>query len=67
MGTAVDNVEVIILSDDDEDENKQDESCAEASVLIVEMQDDKKSGNTFIYVVHCLCAGRVEVMNNVFI
>ncbi|XP_031719069.1 uncharacterized protein LOC116392067 isoform X1 [Anarrhichthys ocellatus] len=39
MGTAVDTGEIIILSDDDE----EDISCSDPSVLIVEVEDMKKS------------------------
>ncbi|XP_037621769.1 uncharacterized protein zgc:112980 isoform X2 [Sebastes umbrosus] len=41
MCTTLDTGEIIILSDDDEDENI---SCNEPSVLIVEIDDVKKSG-----------------------
>lgn len=43
MCTAVDGGEIIILSDDDDDE-AYDISCSEPSVLIVEVEDVKKSG-----------------------
>ncbi|XP_073324632.1 uncharacterized protein [Pagrus major] len=42
MCTAVDSGEIIILSDDDDDED-YDISCSEPSVLIVEVEDVKKS------------------------
>lgn len=51
MSTAVPNGEIIILSDDDDEEVKEeggecqhDVSCSESSVLIVEVDDVKKSG-----------------------
>lgn len=43
MCTAVDSGEIIILSDDDDDE-AYDISCSEPSVLIVDVEDVKKSG-----------------------
>lgn len=44
MCTAVDSGEIIILSDDDDDDEAYDISCSEPSVLIVEVEDVKKSG-----------------------
>nr|XP_020499037.1 uncharacterized protein LOC109991129 isoform X2 [Labrus bergylta] len=45
MCTAVDNGEIIILSDDEDDDDKEDcdKSCNEPSVLIVEAEDVKKN------------------------
>ncbi|XP_030285527.1 uncharacterized protein LOC115588985 isoform X2 [Sparus aurata] len=43
MCTAVDSGEIIILSDDDDDDEAYDISCSEPSVLIVEVEDVKKS------------------------
>ncbi|KAM7419619.1 hypothetical protein PAMA_016629 [Pampus argenteus] len=46
MCTAVDNREIIILSDDDDEDDEgceQDVSCSEPSVVIVEVEDVKKS------------------------
>lgn len=45
MCTAVDSGEIIILSDDDEE---YDISCSEPSVLIVEVEDVKKSGKCLL-------------------
>ncbi|KAM7394550.1 hypothetical protein PAMP_021344 [Pampus punctatissimus] len=41
MCTAVDNREIIILSDDDDEDCEQDVSCSEPSVVIVEVEDVK--------------------------
>ncbi len=50
MCTPVDKGEIIILSDDDNDEDcERDVSCSEPSVLIVEAEDVKESGNICVY------------------
>ncbi|XP_044203407.1 uncharacterized protein zgc:112980 [Thunnus albacares] len=43
MCTAADNREIIILSDDDDEDSDHDISCSDPSVLIVEVEDVKKS------------------------
>ena len=53
MCTTGDNGVIIILSDDDEDE-EHDVSCSEASVVIVEVEDIKKNGNSIVHLYHVL-------------
>lgn len=48
MCTAVNSGEIIILSDDDDDDEAYDISCSEPSVLIVEVEDVKKSGKCLL-------------------
>ncbi|XP_044040772.1 uncharacterized protein zgc:112980 isoform X2 [Siniperca chuatsi] len=43
MSTTVNSGEIIILSDDDEKDCENDISCSEPSILIVEVEDVKKS------------------------
>lgn len=51
MGTAVDTGEVIVILSDDEDA-EENISFSDQSVVIVEAEDVKKSGNSCVHFFH---------------